>query len=531
MPKMRSCSIFLAFAALATALLPTSVAHANPYPPPPVPVLNWASCDDDFQCATATVPLGYHDPTGATIQIAVIRHLATDPAHRIGSLFFNPGGPGGSGTLNLPVYFPRFPAALQADFDVVSFDPRGIQASTPVQCLPTAQDEAALLSRAPAGFPVGAAQQQTWINVFSEFGADCGANTGPVLNHLSTANVARDMDLLRQAVGDAKLNYLAPSYGTYLGATYANLFPTKVRAMELESNVDPAAWNSNGSTLGTFLRQGSDIGSAQTLAYFVNQCGLVDTTRCAFSASSPAATMAKFAALLARLRSAPIVLAGVSETYASVLSQVDGGLYFTQAVPEFGIPGYPDTATFLQSLYTAPASSHRAPRAAAARPMLLGPSIQPTGQTPGFEPSATGGQNGVLCTDSPNSPSPNSYATQAMLATDRSGPIGALWAWAAEPCSTWPAPLDPDRYTGPWNVPTSAPILVAGITNDPATPYQSSVNLSRELANARLLTVNGSGHDLFFNRSSCADADATAYFLNGTLPPVGATCTMDAPPF
>jgi len=490
-----------------------------------VPVLDWQPCAgaSDFQCANAQVPLDYDQPSGDTITIAVIRHLATDPAHRVGSLFFNPGGPGGSGTLNLPFYYPRFAAQLRSDFDIVSFDPRGIQASTSVRCLPSDADEAALLGQLPAGFPVGPSEQQKWIDVFREFDADCGAHTGPVLGHLSTANVARDMDLLREAVGDPSLNYVGPSYGSYLGATYANLFPDKVRAMLLESNIDATAWadSATSSVLGTLLRQGSDLGSAQTLQYFLTQCGLVGTDRCAFSAGSPSATTLKFNQLLARLKAGPITVDGTSYTYAATLTTVLTNLYFTQPVPEIGIGGYPGLARLLQSLSATPAAT-----GATRAPALRSPALDS-----GYVPSGTGGQLGVLCTDSPHPASAGSYVLEASFAKARSGPIGETWGWAEEACATWPVPADPDRYTGPFNRLTKAKILVAGITNDPATPYQSSVNLAHELANAQLLTVQGSGHDLFFNNSACADDYASQYFISGTLASAAPVCRQDAPPF
>jgi pimeloyl-ACP methyl ester carboxylesterase len=168
----------------------------------------------------------------------VIKHPATDPAHRIGSLFFNPGGPGEPGVTFLRQNYLLFPPAVRTRFDLVSFDPRGIGQSTVLQCFATNEQEQQLLGPvASEGFPVGAARQRAWEDAYARFDKACAAHAGPLLAHDSTADTARDMDLLRRAVGDPTLNYYGISYGTYLGATYANLFPSKVRALRRETVV------------------------------------------------------------------------------------------------------------------------------------------------------------------------------------------------------------------------------------------------------------------------------------------------------
>jgi pimeloyl-ACP methyl ester carboxylesterase len=177
----------------------------------------------DFQCATARVPLDYRHLRGRTIELAVIRHRAAGPGRRIGSLFFNPGGPGDRGTTFLPAEYPFFPAQVRQHFDVVSWDPRGVGQSTAAQCFPSPQAEAKFLARLSAGFPVGWAQQHTWIRLYARFGQICERRQPGLLAYVSTADNARDLNLLRRAVGARQLDYLGTSYGTYLGATYANL--------------------------------------------------------------------------------------------------------------------------------------------------------------------------------------------------------------------------------------------------------------------------------------------------------------------
>jgi pimeloyl-ACP methyl ester carboxylesterase len=527
--------------ALASTAAP--VAHTTPATDPAVPVLNWQPCDNGFQCATAQVPLDYHDPHGRMIDIAVIRHLATDPAHRIGSLFFNPGGPGGSGVAALPLWYSLFPAQVRAQFDLVSFDPRGVGNSTAVQCYPSLAAEQQALAGLPAGFPVGTAQIQTWDRIIAAFDRTCGVSAGDLISHLSTANVARDMDLLRQAVGDPRMNYLGVSYGTYLGATYANLFPRKVRAMVLDGNIDPVAWaagyGDEARQLGTALRIGQDEGMAATLRAFLTLCGQAAPGACAFSAGSAAATLAKYQALLQRLRQQPLTIGGQTYTYALVTEIVGEKLYTVE--PEPGEPvGWTTLAIALQELWTDSGSAPTAaPVARAGLLPILEPAIglapyatAPAAAAPAAAQAYSGSEQAIatLCDDSPNPRDPASYPAQAAFAYGRSGAFGPFRAWTTEPCAQWPA-FDADRYAGPWNVPTADPLLVMDNTIDPATPYQGSLAMAHDLARARLLTVDGWGHTEFLNPSSCAQAYESAYLIDGTLPPVGATCQPDQRPF
>jgi pimeloyl-ACP methyl ester carboxylesterase len=514
-PLLRRLVPAAAAAALLATVLPASAAVAAARPASPgaaVPVLHWRPCDGGFQCATARVPLDYRHPRGATITIAMIRHLATDPARRIGSLFFNPGGPGGSGTEDLPLAYRLFPAAARARFDLVSFDPRGVGRSTAVRCFPTARAEDKFLARLPAGFPVGARQDAAWERGWARFDAICAARADPgLLVHDTTADVARDMDLLRQAVHDPVLNYLGVSYGTMLGATYANLFPSRVGAMILDGNINPVAWT-RGGRLPTSLRMGTDESAAATLRSFLGRCGQVPATRCAFSAGSPAATRAKFAALLRRLRGHPVQAGPQRYTYASTISAVSQFLYTVKAVPAIGYPGWPAGASLLQHLWTASAPGRHAPLAS------------PPALYNGVEQQAA-----VACSDSPNPPAAR-YPALARFAKARSGVMGLPWTWLSEGCAGWPGSSQ-DRYAGPWNRPTAHPMLVIGNTTDPATPYAGSVVMSRLLARARLLTVHGYGHTELLNPSTCAARYESRYLLTGALPPAGTVCQQNGQPF
>ena len=294
-----------------------------------VPPVAWHRCAagsagamaGGFLCATVAAPLNYRDPSGPKIRLAVVEHLATGPARR-GVIFFNPGGPGGAGTVQLPAFIGFFPKELLREYDIVSWDPRGSGASTAVQCFPSQAAESAFLGKF-SFFPVGRGQQRGYIRRWREFGKICAARNGALLRHVSTADSARDLNLLRQDLGQPKLNYLGISYGTFLGATYANLFPRRVGRMVLDGNVPPEAWTNGGRPnprLSTYLRMGSDKAAARALGAFLRICGQRSTQACAFSAGSPAATRAKWDALLARLRRAPITVGGTAFTYAEVVT-------------------------------------------------------------------------------------------------------------------------------------------------------------------------------------------------------------------
>lgn len=193
-----------------------------------------------FMCAAVAAPLDYRNPSGAKIKLAVVKHRATGPRRR-GVIFVNPGGPGLPGTEAIPAELSLFPQELLRDYDIMSWDPRGVGASTAVQCFANQAAENAFLGQYASSFPDGPDQQRAYITKWREFGKICAARGGALLKHLSTADTARDLNLLRQALGQARLDYLGMSYGTLLGATYANLFPHRVGRVVLDGNLAPEA--------------------------------------------------------------------------------------------------------------------------------------------------------------------------------------------------------------------------------------------------------------------------------------------------
>jgi pimeloyl-ACP methyl ester carboxylesterase len=498
----------------------------------PVPALEWGPCQaatpeeaeflKGYQCTTAEVPLSYRDPQGARITLALGRLPAADPEHRLGTLFWNPGGPGGSGRIP-----PAFSPKLHERFDIVGFDPRGVAASTPLQCF-ASNDEA--LELFGWSFPITVTEEHSVIELARRGTQRCAENGGPILQHMATANVARDLDLLRQAVGDEQLSYLGFSYGTHLGEVYANLFPDRVRALTLDAVVDPVQWTTGRTpqqaSVPVFLRLGSHKGAHEALLAFLRECQ--DDVRCAFREEGRDLP-AKFDTLLQRLRRQPVELmlpdgAPITVTYQLAVLATLSSLYDPS--------GSADLATSLQDVYLATEQRGKpAPpleldglRALLRRkPGLAAPTDEPY---LGIEQG-----QGVFCTDSASASNPWAWPRYARAA-DRAAPyFGSYWAYVTLPCATWPA-RDADRYTGPWDRPTAHPVLLVGNRQgDPATPYANAVSTAGELAGARLLTLNSYFGHAAFIQSQCIVGAVERYLIDLQLPPKGTVCQPDRRPF
>jgi pimeloyl-ACP methyl ester carboxylesterase len=422
---------------------------------PPVPVLSWTDCGGNLQCATARVPLDYDHPHRDSISLAVIRRPAGDPAHRVGSLVFNPGGPGTSGLEFVRKALAFVPPELLARFDFVSFDPRGVGESTPVRCFASVAEQQAFFSSVPP-FPVGASEEQALIDAYRDADRRCLKRNARLLPHVSTANVARDMDLLRQALGESSLTYLGASYGTYLGATYANLFPDRVRALALDGAVDPVAdatgRDGEADRIPTFTRMMSHVGASETLAQFLRLCADAGPSRCPFAVGTDRqATTGRFDALMARLRehALPVVTpqGTVQLTYPRVVAAVGGTLYSQAA--------FPTLALALQQLDQGDGTLM------ARLGQLLTP---PTSYDNSHEAGAA-----VICADSDNPESPLDWPPAAHAADRRAPYFGSPFAYSSFACADWKV-RDRDRFVGPFNRPTANPSWWWGPPSTPRLP-------------------------------------------------------------
>jgi pimeloyl-ACP methyl ester carboxylesterase len=488
-----------------------------------VPRLDWATCEGEgleaFECATAVVPLDYDRPKGEKIALALTRLPASDPSRRIGALFINPGGPGGSGVEFVQGAGPfLYTDEVRARFDLVGFDPRGVIGSTPLRCYETFNE--AIADLAPFQFPVTREEERVWIRSDRALARACAEHAGPILNHMSTANVARDLDLLRRAVGDTKLTYAGYSYGSYLGATYANLFPGKVRALVVDGVLDPVAWSTGrgdqARTLPFSTRLKSAQGAYQTLQEFLRLCD-AGGPNCAFSQGNPAR---RFDRLAKRLLREPVEFPDGEGgtflvTYAELIGATLGVLYDPAAWPEW--------AEVLQQLDELTGPETAAANMAALRARLGGAFQQED------YPNFIEGFPGVACSETHNPSNVGAWA-RAARAQDRQFPyFGRPWTWLSSSCQPWPG-WDDDHYDGPWNRATANPVLVVGTRFDPATRYQGAVTVDRLLPRSRLLTLAGWGHTSLFS-SACVDAYVSTYFLTSRVPPKGTVCEPEVVPF
>jgi pimeloyl-ACP methyl ester carboxylesterase len=476
----------------ATTPTPQTGASRSPVAAP-VPAVQWTGCRDGagpsgYQCASVAVPRNPAQPDGATIAMAIDRHPAT--GDRIGSLLVNPGGPGVSGVDWLPNAVSMMPSDLLARFDVVGFDPPGVGRTAPVTCVDNA-GMAAYLHLDPE--PPTAGGFAAMVAADRAFAAGCQARSGAELPYVSTVDAARDMDVLRQALGDAKLTYLGGSYGTFLGATYASLFPTHVRAMVLDGDIDPAL------PVVDELNQQS-AGLEAQLQQFIASCRT--TPSCAWRPAS----LSALENLVSRVRANPLPVGHTGRTVgpAEVLFGSAAALYAPYLWPTLATALEQATngnGTGLLQLFDG--YMRRAPNGSYTNLFEIYPA--------------------VYCLDWP---APTIAQIQAAApAAEAAAPLFGLQNLYSElDCSVWP--VSATGKVGPISAAGSPPILVVGSTGDPVTPYQWSQALARELADAVLLTRVGDGHTAY-GASSCIRTHVDQYLIGLVLPPAGTRCPSD----
>jgi pimeloyl-ACP methyl ester carboxylesterase len=493
----------------------------------PTPKLGWYKCDDTAECATTLLPVDYDQPKGAKTEIAVVRIKAKDQKHKIGSLFINPGGPGGSGTaFALDAAYFLSPALLDR-FDIIGFDPRGIASSSNVKCFTSVKDQTAVLGSMNVAFPWGKTEENKYVAAAKKFGQACSTTGKPLSNSMSTAEAARDMDVLRRAVGDKKLNYLGFSYGTALGQYYANMFPDRFRALVVDGVLDPTHWVGTKKTANEEQDQRlqSADGAYRALQEILKRCDKAGPKYCAFADGDP---VANFALIAKKLQAKPLVVSdgdgSYTITYADFIGGMLGDLYDV---------GAGDWVTQdAESTYTLLTSSSTTARATAQTALITrikNARVKAGKDFPydnGFETFAA-----VDCTDALHPADASSWPALMAKADKRAPYFGRAWGWETAQCArkTWTA-RDEDAYTGPWTKHTAAPVLIVGTKWDPATNYDDAVSAAKQLPNSRLLSNTNWGHTSY-GTSDCATNAIDTYLLKVTLPAKGKVCQGAYQPF
>ena len=495
-----------------------------------VPPMDWFPCfgPGPFECAIYKVPRDhsrasrYFYVNGAekNFEIVLIRLPATDPDNKIGSLFLNPGGPGGSGVDFVLGAGPfLYTPEVRARFDIVSFDPRGTNRSAPLSCF-TSFDPLDQLSAQPV-FPRSYAEILDWLDFDKTFRKNCDKNAGSILDNMTTADVARDMDIFREAVGDKKLTYAGYSYGSFLGVTYANLFPKRVRALIVDAVLDPIQWTTGSRKtrkLPVTTRLRSDAGAQATLEEFFRLCDQAGPGGCGLSGDAGL----RFEALLERADAGDLIVINPDGSEFVITYQLLVGVTLNVMYNTFDWAPYSFELAFLESL----PSFTSAP---SGRLDFLAKGAKRGDGDPDLIPQTIEAFPGVLCSDSNNPYNPFKWVSAANDAEREFGIFGPVWTWQSSWCARWPGSKS-SRYKGPFTRYTANPVLVTGTEFDPATRFEGAVKVAKLLPNSQLLTVQGWGHTTLF-LSDCATQIASDYLVDTALPPSATTCQQDIPPF
>jgi pimeloyl-ACP methyl ester carboxylesterase len=467
-----------------TSTSTSAAATPGTLPGTPAPALSWSGCGGGFQCSSLRVQLDPAKPGLGTVAIALTRHRAT--GHRIGSLLVNPGGPGASAVEFLKQTYTSFPSTLRQHFDLAAFDPRGVGLTAPVRCLSTSQLDA-YFHLDPV--PDSAAERAALTAGNKRFTDGCKARSARILPYVTTRIVAQDMDRVRAALGDQKLTYLGYSYGTAIGASYLDQFPTHVRAMVLDGALDPtSSWDQ--------LLAGQSKGFDVALNAFLANCEKID---CPFRKSVSGDLGQAYDALAAKVEQHALPGDGKRTVGPDEFTLgVGAGLYSRGN-------GWPAIA---QALADAEDGKGR---------YLLALSDSYLDRNADGYENVDEANFAVNCVDRPwpRTEAPY-YALAAQVGKDypRFGPAIALSGLG---CATWPVPATgtPHAVSGAG----SPPIVVIGTTRDPATPYVWAQSLAKQLARGVLITHEGDGHTVFRNGApNCILRPVDDYFVSLKVP-------------
>jgi pimeloyl-ACP methyl ester carboxylesterase len=458
-------------------------------------VLKWKTCENgDFQCATAKAPMDWSTPGQGTIDLALIRKVASGTSK--GSLLVNPGGPGGSGyDFVRDDLTSAVDSRLRANYDIVGFDPRGVGRSSAVSCY----SDPATLDDYLFSIPKAPIYSDAWIaeNAASTaaFGQDCLKYTGPLLGKVDTNSAARDLDLLRAALGDKKLNYLGYSYGTLLGATYAELYPKKTGRLVLDGALDPA-------TSDFDVTKTQAVGFENAMKAYLKSC--IGTSGCPFSGTVTGA-MADVRGILDDLDASPLRNDDGRELGSATM--------FTAIIlPLYSKDNWPVLGKLFDDVAKGSASIA----------FQLADSYYSRNSDGSYNDNSTEAFDAINCLDYVSDASVATMRVQAAELKKAAPTFGPQMSYGGASCATWP--FTSTRERGPIAADGSAPIIVVGTTNDPATPYVWAQNLAKELQHGHLVTRKGDGHTGYNKGNACVDAAVDDFFIDNTVPKTDPKC-------
>jgi pimeloyl-ACP methyl ester carboxylesterase len=454
--------------------------------------LEWTPCESSSECATLEVPLDYDAPAGRTIELALLRVPANDPEHRIGSLVVNPGGPGQSGTEFAAQAGLAFGDPVLESFDIVGFDPRGAGESAPVDCLGDRElDEVVAVDPDPDT----AAERREFVRLSRALVTGCVERSGALASHVSTIEATRDMDVLRAALDDPTLDYFGASYGTELGATYAELFPERVGRFVLDGAIDP-------SLDFRELALGQAAGFETALRAYVEDC--IKTQDPCFLGDSVEEGLARISDLLDQVDAQPLPTATGRQLqvgnafYGIVLPLYVRDYWFllTSALGD-ALDGDGSALLQLSDLYNSRAAN-------------------------GYTDNSREAFTAITCLDDPSSIPPDEVPAETPDFEKASPTFGAVFAWGLVSCRG----ADAESTEEPLELDGSGagPIVVIGTTRDPATPYAWAKGLAQQLDSGVLVSRDGDGHTGYNKGNECVDDAVHAYLLDGEVPADGLTC-------
>ncbi len=453
--------------------------------------LAWEDCGAGMDCTDVTVPMDYDNPEGEDITIAVKRRGASG-GEPVGSLFLNPGGPGGSGVDLVEQVQVLFSPDLLDGYDVVGFDPRGVGSSTAVECVSDAE-----LDRLRAeDFETTGDGLTAFADSAERLADACAEHTGELLGHVDTDSAARDLDILRHVLGEAQLDYLGYSYGTLLGATYAELFPEQVGRLVLDGGLDP----SHGSAE---LVRGQAAGFEAAIRTYAEDClagsgcpltGDVDTAVGQIQSLLELATHTPLPTGTDRELTAPLMFSGLilplyDERYWVLLTSA-----LTAAI---------DSGDGSELLMLADLSADR----------------EPDGT---YRSNSTEANIAINCLDYPVVGDLEDWRQQAKELEQISPTFGSALGFGEITCDAWPH--EAVRTPAPVTAAGADPIVVIGTTGDPATPHEWSVSLAEQLESGVLVTYEGEGHTAYGRAGQCITEAVDSFLLEGTVPEDGLVC-------